>query len=64
MSIKIGPIYKNFDYCKIISVYNRGGTEFQDMYDHAGRTRATNRGFIKYLLSYEQDQSKKSNPER
>jgi len=29
--------------------------EFQDVYDHAGRTRATIRGFIKYLLSYEQD---------
>jgi four helix bundle protein len=28
--------------------------EFQDVYDHAGRTRATIRGFIKYLLSYEQ----------
>lgn len=27
-------------------------TEFQDVYDHAGRTRATIRGFIKYLLSY------------
>ena len=25
--------------------------EFQDVYDHAGRTRATIRGFIKYLLS-------------
>ena len=34
-------------------------TEFQDVYDHAGRTRATIRGFIKYLLAYEQDQSKK-----
>jgi four helix bundle protein len=38
--------------------------EFQDMYDHAGRTRATIRGFIKYLLAYEQDQRKKGNPER
>ena len=37
--------------------------EFQDVYDHAGRTRATIRGFIKYLLSYEQNQSKKNNPE-
>ena len=26
-------------------------TEFQDTYDHAGRTRATIRGFIKYLLN-------------
>ena len=33
--------------------------EFQDVYDHAGRTRAAIRGFIKYLLAYEQDQSKK-----
>ena len=27
--------------------------EFQDVYDHAGRTRAAIRGFIKYLLEYE-----------
>jgi four helix bundle protein len=33
--------------------------EFQDVYDHAGRTRAAIRGFIKYLLSYEKDQRKK-----
>lgn len=33
-------------------------TEFQDVYDHAGRTRATIRGFIKYLLNYKQDQRK------
>ena len=33
-------------------------TEFQDVYDHAGRTRAAIRRFIKYLLAYEQDQSK------
>jgi len=26
--------------------------EFQDVYDHAGRTRAAIRGFIKYLVSY------------
>ena len=38
--------------------------EFQGVYDHAGRTRAAIRGFIKYLLSYEQSQLKKSNPER
>ena len=25
--------------------------EFQDVYDHAGRTRAAIRGFIKYLLA-------------
>ena len=36
--------------------------EFQDVYDHAGRTRAAIRGFIKYLLSYLQG-LKKSNPE-
>ena len=35
--------------------------EFQDVYDHAGRTRAAIPGFIKYLLSYEQ--SKICNPE-
>ena len=28
--------------------------EFQDVYDHAGRTRAAIRGFINYLTSYEQ----------
>jgi four helix bundle protein len=33
--------------------------EFQDVYDHAGRTRAAIRGFIKYLIDYE-----KGNPER
>ncbi len=33
--------------------------EFQDVYDHAGRTRAAIRGFIKYLLSYMQGQQKK-----
>lgn len=42
--------------------------EFQDVYDHAGRTRATIRGFIKYLLNYKQDQKKNNNrtgnPER
>ena len=31
-------------------------TEFQDVYDHAGRTRAAIRGFIKYLIAYKQDQ--------
>ncbi len=31
-------------------------TEFQDVYDHAGRTRATIRGFINYLLVYKQGQ--------
>ena len=38
--------------------------EFQDAYDHAGRTRAAIRGFIKYLITYEQGQRKKGNPER
>ena len=38
-------------------------SEFQDAYDHAGRTRAAIRGFIKYLVSYERDQKNKSNPE-
>jgi four helix bundle protein len=33
-------------------------TEFQDVYDHAARTRAAIRGFIKYLLTYEQSQGK------
>ena len=30
-------------------------SEFQDVYDHAARTRAAIRGFIKYLVSYEQN---------
>ena len=30
--------------------------EFQDVYDHAGRTRAAIRGFIKYLISYHKNQ--------
>jgi four helix bundle protein len=30
--------------------------EFQDVYNHASRTRAAIRGFIKYLLNYEQKQ--------
>ena len=38
--------------------------EFQDVYDHAGRTHAAIRGFIKYLVSYERDRHNKSNPER
>jgi len=37
--------------------------EFQDVYDHAGRTRAAIRGFIKYLVSYKKGQRKKRNPE-
>ncbi len=38
--------------------------DFQDVYDHAGRTRSAIRGFIKYLSAYEQGQRKKGNPER
>ena len=38
--------------------------EFQDVYDHAGRTRAAIRGFINYLIAYEQGQRKKGKPER
>ncbi len=37
--------------------------EFQDVYDRAGRTRATIRGFIKYLLAYEQGKRKEGNLE-
>jgi len=37
--------------------------EFQDRYDHTGRTRAAIRCFIKYLVSYEQGQQNKENPE-
>ncbi|MEA3360393.1 MAG: four helix bundle protein [Thermodesulfobacteriota bacterium] len=39
-------------------------TEFQDVYNHAGRTRASIRGFIKYLVAYEQGQRNNGNPER
>ncbi|HUT72192.1 MAG TPA: four helix bundle protein [Desulfatiglandales bacterium] len=38
--------------------------EFQDVYDHAGRTRAAIRGFTKYLLAYEQGQRKKGHSDR
>ena len=37
--------------------------KFQDVYDHAGRTRAAIRGFIKYLVSYKKGQRKKGNLE-
>ena len=40
------------------------GNANQNVYDHAARTRATIRGFIKYLISYEEGQQKKGNPER
>ncbi len=36
--------------------------EFQDVYDHAGRTRAAIRGFINYLTTYENEQRNKDNP--
>jgi four helix bundle protein len=38
-------------------------TEFQDAYDHAGRTRAAIRGFIKYLIAYAKKFPNKGNPE-
>jgi len=34
--------------------------EFQDVYDHAGRTRAAIRGFIKYLVSYKKGQRRET----
>ena len=37
--------------------------EFKDIYEHAGRTRARIRGFIKYLVDYEK-KSKKNNAKR
>jgi hypothetical protein len=40
----------------------RAKAEFQDVYDHAGRTRAAIRSFIKYLLAYEQGRQNKSKP--
>ncbi len=36
--------------------------DFQDAYDHAGRTRAAIRGFIRYLSSYDKKRRIKSNP--
>jgi len=36
-------------------------TEFQDVYNHAARTRAAIRGFIKYLVTYRQNE-RKSDP--
>jgi four helix bundle protein len=36
--------------------------EFEDVYDNAGRTRATIRGFINYLVAYEQDQNSTLEP--
>jgi len=38
-------------------------TEFQDVYNHAARTRASIRGFSKYLVAYEQGQRNNGNPE-
>jgi len=37
--------------------------EFQDLYDHARRTRSAICGFINYLAAYEQGQRKKGSPE-
>ena len=34
--------------------------DFKDVYDHAGRTRAAIRGFINYLVAYEQDKKSKT----
>ena len=39
-------------------------TEFQDVYDLAGRTRSAIRGFIKYLVSYQKNQYNKNSPKR
>ncbi|RKX61201.1 MAG: hypothetical protein DRP37_04265 [Thermodesulfobacteriota bacterium] len=39
------------------------GLNFRMYIDHAGRTRAAIRGFIKYLLAYEQGRRNKNNPE-
>jgi hypothetical protein len=36
--------------------------EFQDVYDHARRTRAAISGFIDYLTTYEQKQRNKDQP--
>jgi four helix bundle protein len=42
--------------------------EFRSIYDHAGRTRSTIRGFIKYLLAYQKkspgEKQKAVNPKR
>ena len=38
--------------------------EFQDVYDYAGCTRATIRGFINYLTAYEKKQRNKEPPKR
>ena len=37
--------------------------EFEDVYNHAGRTRGAIRGCIKYLLAYKQGRRKKDNPQ-
>jgi len=34
-------------------------TEFRNVYDHAGRTRATIRGFIRYLLTFDKKAAKR-----
>ena len=37
-------------------------TEFQDVYDHAGHTRAAIHGFIKYLKNYKQKKEPNREP--
>jgi hypothetical protein len=39
---------------------NRTNTEFKDVYEHAGRTRAASRGFINYLVAYGQEKKEKT----
>ena len=57
---KVYGLTKKAEFARDFGLKN----QIQDAYDHAGRTRATIRGFIKYLIAYEQDQQKKGNPER
>jgi hypothetical protein len=38
--------------------------EFRDVYDHAGRTRAAIRGFIKYLMAWDQPRGIRENGPR
>lgn len=39
-----------------------GESEFKKVVDHAGRTRAVFRGFIKYILAYREKKEKPSEP--
>ena len=52
------------ELCMALDQQYISNAEFKDAYDHAGRTRAAIRGFIKYLTNYKQSQRKKVNPER